>query len=207
MRAVFDICYTRAAFDEAVNEMHAVIEHDPLSAYAHASLSVVLGFAGRSAEAMAEAKRARELDASSFLVVWSEVNAVAFGGNASDMVNEIPHMLSRNGRHPWLMMALGAAFSRTGWTDRADAVFTELSARSRIDYVQPTVLAITAEWAGRRQEALGFLRRAVEIRDPALVAFQSPHMSSLRTAREFREILAGLRWELPVFAPNEVARA
>jgi len=47
----------------------------------------------------------------------------------------------------------------------------------------------------------------VEIRDPALVAFQSPHMSSLRTAREFREILAGLRWELPVFAPNEVARA
>jgi tetratricopeptide (TPR) repeat protein len=207
MRAAFDICYTRAAFDEAVDEMRAVIERDPLSAYAHASLSVVLGFAGRYDEALAEAKRARELDAGSFLVVWSEVNAVAFGGNASDMVNEIPHMLSRNGRHPWLMMALGAAFSRTGWTDRADAVFTELSARSRIDYVQPTVLAITAEWAGRRPEALGFLRRAVEIRDPALVAFQSPHMSSLRTAREFREILAGLRWELPVFAPSEVARA
>jgi hypothetical protein len=34
MRAAFDICYTRAAFDEAVNEMRAVIEHDPLSAYA-----------------------------------------------------------------------------------------------------------------------------------------------------------------------------
>ena len=207
MRAAFDICYMRAAFDEAVDEMHAVIEQDPLSAYAHASLSVILGFAGRYDEALAEAKRARELDASSFLVVWSEVNAVAFGGNASDMVNEIPHMLSRNGRHPWLMMALGAAFSRTGWTDRADAVYAELIARSRIDYVQPTVLAITAEWAGRRQEALGFLRRAVEIRDPALVAFQSPHMSSLRMAREFREILAGLRWELPVFAPSEAARA
>ena len=39
MRAAFDICYTRAAFDEAVNEMHVVIERDPLSAYAHASLS------------------------------------------------------------------------------------------------------------------------------------------------------------------------
>ena len=207
MRAAFDTCYMRAAFDEAVDEMHGVIGRDPLSAYAHASLSVVLGFAGRYEEALAEAKRARELDASSFLVVWSEVNAVAFGGNASDMVNEIPHMLSRNGRHPWLMMALGAAFSRTGWTDRADAVFAELSARSRIDYVQPTVLAIAAEWAGRRQEALGFLRRAVEIRDPALVAFQSPHMSSLRTAPEFRGILADLRWELPAFASSEVARA
>ena len=46
MRAVFDICYTRAAFDEAVDEMHAVIERDPLSAYAHASLSVVLASPG-----------------------------------------------------------------------------------------------------------------------------------------------------------------
>ena len=53
MRAAFDICYTRAAFDEAVDEMHAVIERDPLSAYAHASLSVILGFAGRNDEALA----------------------------------------------------------------------------------------------------------------------------------------------------------
>ena len=68
---------------------------------------------------------------------------VAFGGKASDMVNEIPPMLSRYGRHPWLMMALGAAFSRIGWADRADAVYAELNARSRIDYVQPTVLAIS----------------------------------------------------------------
>jgi hypothetical protein len=140
-------------------------------------------------------------------VVWSEVNAVAFGGNASDMVNEIPPLLSRKGPHPWLMMALSAAFRRAGWTDHADAVYVELNARSRIDYVQPTVLAITAEWAGRRQEALAFLRRAVEIRDPALVAFKSPQLSSLRTAREFPQILAGLQWGLPVFGPSEVARA
>ena len=73
--------------------------------------------------------------------------------------------------------------------------------------VVPEEVLVEAEWAGRRQEALGFLRRAVEIRDPAIVAFQSPHMSSLRTAPEFRGILAGLRWELPVFAPSEVARA
>jgi len=192
MRAAFDICYARAAFDEAEKEMRVVIEHDPLSAYAHASLSVILGFAGRFDEALAEAKRARELDPSSFLGVWSEVNAVAFGGNASDMVDEIPQLLSRYGRHPWLMMALSAAFRRAGLTDRADAVYAELNARSRFDYVQPTVLAIAAEWAGRREEALTFLQRAVEIRDPAIVAFQSPHMSSLRTTREFPQILAGL---------------
>jgi eukaryotic-like serine/threonine-protein kinase len=193
MRGAFDICYMRAEFDEAVDEMRAVIERDPLSAYAHASLSVILVFAGRFDEALAEAKRARELDANSFLAVWSEVNAVAFCGNASEMVNEIPPLLSRYGRHPWLMMALSATYRRAGLSNRADAVFAELNARSQIDYVQPTVLAITAEWAGRRQEALAFLRRAVETRDPALVAFQSPHMSSLRTAPEFPEIFAGLR--------------
>jgi hypothetical protein len=42
-------------------------------------------------------------------------------------------------------MALSAAFRRAGWTDGADAAYAELHARSKLDYVQPTVLAIAAE--------------------------------------------------------------
>jgi hypothetical protein len=126
--------------------------------------------------------------------VVSEVNAVAFGGNATEMVELIPALLPRYGRHPWLMMALAAACARTGLTDRADAVFLELRARSQIEYVQPAVLAATAEWAGRRDEALAFLKHAVEIGDPMLGAFArySPPMSRLRSAPEFWDIVSGL---------------
>ena len=57
--------------------------------------------------------------------------------------------------------------------------------------------------AGRRAEALGHLRRAVEIRDPLLSAFalHSPPMATLRSAPEFREILGGLGWN-PTFGPG-----
>jgi eukaryotic-like serine/threonine-protein kinase len=194
MRAAFDLCYARGEFDEAVGELRAVVERDPLSAIAHSQLSVILSFAGRFDDAMVAARRARELDAHSFFAAWAYVNASVYGGNAQEMVDAIPALLPRYGRHPWLMLGLAAAYDRLGHVAQADAVYLELLARSRNEYVQPAVLAPAAESAGRREDALVFLRRAVEIRDPLLSAFvrYSPPMAKLRTAPEFSEILAGL---------------
>jgi len=194
LRAAFDLCYTRGAFDEAIAEVRAVIERDPLSAIAHTQLAVILSFADRLDQAMVEAKRARELDPVSFFAVWAAVNAVAFSENAGEAVDSIIAFLPRYGRHAWLMMALAAASARAGLADRAEAAFLELSARSRIEYVSPAVMAATAEFAERRTEALELLRSAVEIRDPVLGAFamHSPPMGKLRTAPEFWEIIGGL---------------
>jgi TolB-like protein len=204
MRAAFDLCYTRGAFDESIAEVRAAIERDPFNAVAHTQLSVILTFAGRFDQGLAEALRARELDSQSFFVVWAYVNAVTFGGDAREMVSAIPTLLPRYGRHPWLMMALTAACARLGLAEQASAVYAELVARSRNEYVQPAVLASTAEHAGQRAEALEFLRRAVHIRDPLLSAFalHSPPMAKLRTAPEFFDILAGLGWNPSVLAPS-----
>jgi hypothetical protein len=163
---------------------------------------VILSFAGRSDDAVAEAKRARKLDTNSFFAVWGEVNSMAFGGREAEVVACIPALLPRYGRHPWLMMALTAAYDSLGRAEEAEAVFLELNARSRFEYVQPTVLAATADYAGHRAEALVILRRAVEIRDPVLGAFArySPPMRKLRTAPEFRSILAGLSRQTPAHA-------
>ena len=199
LRTAFDICYTRGAFDEAVAEMRTLIERDPVSTTAHTQLAVILSFAGRFAEALAEAQRAREIDGQSFFALWGEVNARAFGGNPHDVIDAMPALLPRFGRHPWLLMALTAACQRAGFTDRADALFVELTARARTEYVQPAVLASTAAWAGRFSEGIDFLRWAVEIRDPVLGAFAlySPPMSRLRTAPEFWDVIAGLGWTSP----------
>ena len=108
-----------------------------------------------------------------------------------------------------------AVRERLGVTLRQDYGSTEASMFSHNDSVDPDS---TWDSVGRPagdatariialDTAYGPAVGEMEIRDPALVAFHSPHMSSLRTAREFREILAGLRWELPVFGPSEVARA
>jgi serine/threonine-protein kinase len=194
LRAAFDICYTRGAFDEAVSEVQSVIERDPLSAVARTQLAVILSFARRFDDALAEARRAREIDPVSFFATWGEVNALAFGDRPREALDILPALLPRYGRHPWLMMALAAACDRLDLVDRASAVFEELAARSRTEYVQPAVLAITAEHARRHGDALDLLRRAVEIRDPVLGAFalHSPPMAKLRGTSEFAGVLAPL---------------
>jgi hypothetical protein len=67
-------------------------------------------------------------------------------------------------------------------------------ARSQTEYVQPSVLAVAAEHARRHDEALAFLRQAVEIRDPVLgaFAFHSQPMAKLRRTPEFADIIATL---------------
>jgi hypothetical protein len=130
------------------------------------------------------------------------VNAVAYGGDPAEALELIPPLLPRYGRHPWLMMGLTAAYDRAGKLDQAEAVFLELLARSKNEYVQPAVVASSAEHAGHRMEALRFLRRAVEIRDPVLGAFaiHSPPMAKLRAERGFSEAIAGLGWDPSIFA-------
>ena len=196
LRAAFDVTYTRGAFDEAVAETRSVIERDPLSAIARTQLAVILSFAGRFDDALVEARRAREIDPSSFFATWGEVNALAFGRRERDALEILPGLLPRYGRHPWLMMALVAAYDGLELGELADAAYLELLARSRTEYVQPAVLAIAAEHAGRRSEALDLLRKAVEIRDPVLGAFAlySPPMAKLRTAPEFWDVIARLGW-------------
>jgi tetratricopeptide (TPR) repeat protein len=196
LRAAFDICYTRGAFDEAVAEMRSVLERDPLSAIAHTQLSVIFSFARRFDDALVEARLARELDPASFIATWGEANALAFGGRPREALDILPGLLPRSGRHPWLMMALAAAYDGLNLGEQADAVYLELLARSRTEYVQPAVLAIAAEHAGRRSEALDLLREAVEVRDPVLGAFAlySPPMAKLRTAPEFWDVIARLGW-------------
>ena len=204
LRAAFDICYTRGDFVAAIPEMHAVIERDPLSTIAHTQLAVILSFAGRFDEALVEARRAREIDPNAFFGLWAEVNAQAFGGDAQAAVGLISTHLSKYGRHPWLLMALAASYDRLDLPQRALAAFQELVARSGTEYVQPSVLAIAAVHARRDSDALAFLRRAVETRDPALGAFAlySPPMAKLRRESEFWDVVAPLGWSATLGVPS-----
>src|SRR5262249_12803383 len=98
-----------------------------------------------------------------------------------------------SGRHPWSMAWLAVALADWGKTDEAEALYFEMQARARREYVAPTSLAIAASAAARGDEVIRYARESYEIRDPRCTTFFSRCSTlSLRLYREprFREIIA-----------------
>ena len=49
-------------------------------------------------------------------------------------------LMAQFGRHPWIVMGLAWANGAAGRREKADALYAELAARARSEYVQPAAL-------------------------------------------------------------------
>ena len=90
------------------------------------------------------------------------------------------------------MALVALALADSGRVDEADAIYCEMQARARRQYIQPTLLAFAAAGATREDEAIRHAREAFEIRDPNSQTFFSRYSSvSARLYRypRFREIV------------------
>jgi hypothetical protein len=98
-----------------------------------------------------------------------------------------------SGRSPWAMALVAMGFADLGRVTEADAVYCEMQARARHQFVQPTSLAFAAAAAAKEEEAIRHAREAFEIHDPNSQIFFSRYLPvSARLYRypRFREILA-----------------
>jgi eukaryotic-like serine/threonine-protein kinase len=200
LRALFDLCYVRGDIENATRELYAVVAADPLSAYARAQLALALTW-GQASEAAAESRRGIALDPAAFYPHWTLLHALALGPDPGQAVEIGPQLLSRFGRHPWLMMGCALANGAAGRREQADALYAELVARARGEYVQPAVLASAAVGAGRRAEALRHVGEAAEIRDPllSLTGLHWPgYSASLRADPSFVGALGSVGWDRPM---------
>jgi hypothetical protein len=91
------------------------------------------------------------------------------------------------------MALLAMALAALGRVTEADAVYCEMQARARRQYIQPTSLAFAAAAAAKEEEAIRHAREAFEIRDPNSQVFFSgywPVAARLYRYPRFREIIA-----------------
>ena len=97
-------------------------------------------------------------------------------------------------------MGLTIAHARLGHSDTARAYFDELVARSRTEYVQGSVLAVTAMAIGRRDEAVERWSRAADERDPlmAVLLLRGVLGAELREQPEHQVLLRRLGWDGPL---------
>ena len=164
----FNMQLVQGRFDEAVEETRRTVEIDPLSSYAAAAYALVLGIAGRFPEAIDEARRAVELDPTSYLCHHSLQLTCQWSSDYAGAIAAGETALALSGRHWWALAHLAPALAASGKPDEAEAIYDEFVARSRRQYVQPTMFAIACAAVGRIDEAFSLLDRAFEERNPWL---------------------------------------
>ena len=152
----------------------------------------------RSAEGLAAAQRAVDLDPENILAHFALAYSLYFQGRFEESVAIGEGALGMFGRNPLFMTFLALAYADWGKSAEAKSVYAELLARAAREYVSPTVLATSAAAVGERDEAMQYAREAYAIRDPQLnhMVKHWPGAKRLREDSRFTEILASMGSEM-----------
>jgi len=136
--------------------LQKTIELEPNFGFAHLFASSAYIEKGMYSEAIAEARKASELNP-------ANSHSIAF---------------------------LGYALAKSGKQAEARGVLEELLKRSTERYVSPYSIALTYNGLGERDEALAWLERALEQRDPRMVFLKvEPKWNNLRSDPRFQDLL------------------
>jgi serine/threonine-protein kinase len=185
-------CLCQDVFDveKTVAEVRRAVEDDPLNPWVGGMQSHVLGMAGLHAESIDAAERGFALDADSFFAHWNVVRGHAWAGHYERAIELSPSLLMGSGRHQWALGALGWSYGKAGDVERARAVYGELEARSRHEFIGPFWLVTVAGAAGLTDEMVRNVRRAVAEREPILVwSRRSPFWEAVREHPCFEEVI------------------
>ena len=190
-RALWGYARGNWSADKALTETRQAIHDDPLNDWVIAMHSHVLGFVGQHEESIAQGERAHALEPDSFFSHWNLVRAHAWAGDLRQAIDMAPALLRASGRQQWGLGVLGWAYGQAGESARARAVYDELEARSRHEFVAPSWLATTAAGAGLTEAAEHHLVQSVQMRDPlTLWGRRSPFWIDVRKLERFEAITA-----------------
>jgi len=183
------LVWTQGRFDEGIAFAKKAAEYDPFSAYALGELSLVYGHAGRGPEAVQAGNAAKELE-ESFFTYWVLQHAFHANGQFAEAAAAGELALTLSGRQISTMSAQAMILADWGKTADARAIYSEVLARARRDYMSPTHSAIIASAAEEPEKAMDHLLEAVEIRDPMVTTVKYwPDFARLRKHPRFQEIL------------------
>jgi TolB-like protein len=199
---------------EGMGQAKLALASDSLCGYAHAIYALTCLAAGKIAEGVESGRRAVALDSENFLAYRVLGIALSLSGQVEAAAAMQESALAMSGRHPFVMADVAMALADRGKSGEADAVYCEVQARARREYVSPTMLALVATAATREDEAIRHAREACEIHDPALIFFSRYYPGRrLYGYPWFREIIKQLgrsewlRDPLPPEACRELPRA
>jgi TolB-like protein/Flp pilus assembly protein TadD len=196
--AMFYLMFSQGRMAEAMAEAKLALEFDPLSSYAHTMYGFVCAYGGEYGQAEEAARRAVELDSESYLARFALGEVLRVNGKFQESVATGELALAISGRHAWAIVFLALALADCGKPAEAEALYVEILARARRQYMPPAALAVVAAAAAREKDAIHHARNAFEMRDPECIFVLSRHglvATRLYAYPRFRELLSEMGFE------------
>jgi tetratricopeptide (TPR) repeat protein len=189
--ALFYLQWARGEIEQGVTEARRALDLDPMNSYLAMILGCCYCTAGRLEEAVEVGRRAIQLDPESFVAHWALGVSLRMAGQLAGAVAILEKAAAMSSRHARALCSLAGVFGAWGKPSDAAWLFRELSERSTRSFVPATYLALAAEGAGLREEALALAQRAGKDREPTFLlhARYFPEFQALRSNPRFAAIL------------------
>jgi TolB-like protein len=159
--------------EEAIDELQAAAESDPLSVLVRAWLSIMFHMDRQFERAIEESRLIIELEPANYVGYWLLGTNTRASGLFDEAIAAHRRSVDLSGGSMLMLGWLGLALGEAGRTADARSVLAELQAAvDRQVYVPPTCLAWTYLGLGEVDHAFVWLDRAVEACDRMMVPIQ-----------------------------------
>jgi serine/threonine protein kinase/TolB-like protein/Tfp pilus assembly protein PilF len=177
-------------FDEALGEMKRAQELDPVSLGGNTRMGIVLSLARRDDEAIPWFRRALAMDPSFLGAHFGLGLTLVHKGEYEEAISELQKAVELSGGGAAQLGALGFAYAVANRRVEALEIAEKLTQEAREHYVPPSSVAIVFSGLGDRDQAMTWLEKAIEERDPWLTSLKvHPAFDPLRSDPRFLNLL------------------
>jgi TolB-like protein/Flp pilus assembly protein TadD/tRNA A-37 threonylcarbamoyl transferase component Bud32 len=188
--------------DEAVAALKRAQELEPLSILTLAAAARPYYNGRRYVEAIAQARRALEIDSTFSRAHYWVGMSFAQMGRPREAIREFDETLRQAGPTPVYLAASAYAYALAGDRSRAESILRELVSEARSKPVSPVEIAAIYAGLGQDEQCFEWLAKGFERRDP-LMTFVAvdPRFDRYRGAPRFQDLLRRMGFPAALIAP------
>jgi eukaryotic-like serine/threonine-protein kinase len=177
-------------FDEAIREVRRGQELDPLSLEGNLAVGFVFYFARREDEAIPWCRRVLDMDPSFGRAHWGLGLALVQKRRYEEAISELQKAVELSEGVGVQLGSLGYALAVTNRRAEALEIVEKLKKSSSEHYVPPAAVALVFSGLGDKDQALTWLEKTKEERDPWATSLKvEPMFDSLRSDPRFVDLL------------------
>jgi serine/threonine protein kinase/tetratricopeptide (TPR) repeat protein len=176
-------------FDEAIRKIKRAQQLDPLSLDVNTMMGIALGIARRDDEAIPWFRRVLDMDPNFLRAHFGLGLALVHKGRYAEGIAELQKAVELSGGGAAQLGTLGYAYALANRRAEALEIVEKLKERAREHYVPPATVSIVFSGLGENDQAMTWLEKAIEARDPWITGLKvDPMFDSLRSDPRFLDL-------------------